>query len=83
MADISKLSLDELRELRNKSYNVAIAKLKELAPKGSSWLWNVQCKDNRDGLNEVRLLLNQFNYGIEARNELLQRCVELGWIKIN
>lgn len=83
MADISKLSLDELRRLRNESYNVAIAKLKELAPKGSEWLWNKQCKDDHDGLNEVRLLLNQFNYGIEARNELLAKCVELGWIDIS
>jgi hypothetical protein len=83
MADISKLSLDKLRELRNKSYNVAIAKLKELAPKGSSWLYNAQRKDDSDGLNNVRLLLNQFHYGIEAKNELLQRCVELGWIDIS
>ena len=83
MADISKLSLDKLRELRNKSYNVAIAKLKELAPKGSQWLWDKQSKDNHDGLNEVRLLINQFNYGIEARNELLQKCIELGWIDIS
>ena len=80
---MEKLPIERLRELRNESYNIAIAKLKELAPRGSSWLWNVQSKDNSDGLNEVRLLLNQFNYGIEAKNELLAKCVELGWIKID
>lgn len=80
---MENLSIERLRELRNESYNIAIAKLKELAPKGSSWLWNKQSKDNYDGLNEVRLLLNQFYYGVEAKNELLAKCVELGWIKIN
>lgn len=83
MADISKLSLDELRRLRNESYNVAIAKLKELAPKGSEWVYLYQNKDDHDGLNEVRLLLNQFHYGVEAKNELLAKCVELGWIDIS
>lgn len=80
---MENLPIERLRELRNKSYNIAIAKLKELAPKRSSWLWNVQSKNNSDGLNEVRLLLNQFNYGVEAKNELLAKCVELGWIKID
>lgn len=83
MADISKLSLDELRRLRNESYNVVITKLKELAPKGSEWAWDKQCKDDSDGLNEVRLLLSQFHYGTEAKNELLAKCVELGWIDIS
>ena len=80
---MENLPIERLRELRNKSYNIAIAKLKELAPKGSAWFWSYQSKDNRDGLNEVRLLLNQFHYGVEAQNELFSKCVELGWIKIN
>jgi len=80
---MENLSIERLRELRNETYNIAIAKLKELAPKGSSWFYNAQRKDDSDGLNEVRLLLNQFNYGVEAKNELLAKCVELGWIKIN
>ena len=80
---MGNLPIERLRELRNKSYNIAIAKLKELAPKGSEWAWLYQRKDDGDGLNEVRLLLNQFHYGVEAKNELLAKCVELGWIKID
>ncbi len=83
MSNISKLNIDKLRELRRKSYNVAIANLKAAAPKGSQWLWNVQSKNDSDGLNEVRLLLNQFYYGIDAQYELLELCIKLGWMKIN
>lgn len=80
---MENLPIERLRELRNESYNIAIANLKAAAPKGSQWLWYVQSKNNSDGLNEVRLLVSQFNYGIDAQNELLAKCVELGWIKIN
>jgi hypothetical protein len=80
---MKNLHIERLRELRNESYNIAITKLMELAPKGSSWLRNEQSKDNFDDLNDVKLLLNQFHYGVEAKNELLAKCVELGWIKID
>jgi hypothetical protein len=83
MNNISKLNIGKLRELRRKSYNVAIENLKAAAPKGSQWLWYKQSKNDSDGLNEVRLLVSQFYYGIDAQNELLELCIKLGWMKIN
>lgn len=37
-------------------------------------------KKNND--EEVKLLLNQFYYGIAAQKDLLYKCIELGWIEI-
>lgn len=38
-------------------------------------------RNKKENNEEVKLLLNQFQYGIEPQNELLYKCIELGWIK--
>ena len=44
--------------------------------------YNIAVERNKKENNkEVNLLLNQFYYGIEAKNELLNKCIELGWMK--
>ena len=66
---IKNLSLEEIRELRNKCYNIAIQEIKRR-------------KLGDDTKKEIDLLLNQFNYGLDAKNDLLCKCIELGWVNI-
>ena len=65
--DISKLPLSQLRSLRNCCYNLVIRNLR-------------QCPKDDEKYRKIRILLSQFYLGIVAQNELLQECVELGWI---
>jgi hypothetical protein len=68
MSVLDKLSLDEIRCLRGSSYNIAIKYLREI-------------KSDDDNIKKMRLLIGQFSYGIEAQNELLELCIEMGLIK--
>ena len=44
--------------------------------------YNIAVERNKKEKNEeVNLLLNQFYYGIEAQNDLLNKCVELKWME--
>ena len=44
--------------------------------------YNIAVERNKKEKNEeVNLLLNQFYVGVEAQNELLKKCIELGWMK--
>ena len=51
------------------AYNVAIEHLRHLP-------------SNNAIAVEIRLLVNQFYYGIAAQKELFNKCVELKWIKL-
>ena len=66
---IKNLSLEEIRELRSKCYNIAIQEVKGR-------------KLDDDTKKEINLLLNQFNYGLDAKNDLLCKCIELGWVQV-
>lgn len=75
------MTLEQRRTLRCKAYNVAFKKLREMRP--LPWM---PCEANYfedNNLQQVQLLLNQFQYGIAAKDELLDKCIELGWIKID
>ena len=52
----------------NIAYNIAIANIKG-------------CRDEHTK-KEIRLLLDQFYYGIEAKKDLYRKCIELGWVKV-
>lgn len=71
------MTLEEQRDLRSKAYNIAIAKLKEL---NKTWGWLYEDANDSDDIKEVKRLIKQFNYGIAAQNELLNKCIQLGWI---
>ena len=66
---IKNLSLEEIRELRSKCYNIAIQEVKGR-------------KLDDDTKKEINLLLNQFNYGLDTKNDLLCKCIELGWVQV-
>jgi len=75
------MTLEQRRTLRGEAYNVAIKKLREM--KGCGWKPTMPCSTDDDDIKAVKLLLQQFRYGIEAKDELLDKCIELGWIKTN
>lgn len=44
--------------------------------------YNIAVERNKKEKNEeVNLLLNQFYIGVEVQNELLSKCIELGWME--
>lgn len=61
----------EQRRLCGKAYNVAFKHL------GTS----ISCTSDSEIIAEVKRLMKQFYYGIAAQKELLNKCIELGWIK--
>ena len=80
MSALNKLSLDEIRSLRNESYNVTIQYLRE--NDGVNGFISVPHTTDDDNTRKMRLLINQFHYGLEAKNELLELCIEMGLIKV-
>ena len=75
------MTLEQRRILRGEAYNIAFKKLREMRP--LPWM---SCEENYfddNNLQQVQLLLKQFDYGIAPKDELLNKCIELGWIKIN
>ena len=75
------MTLEQRRILRGEAYNVAFKKLREM--KGCGWKPTMPCSTDDDDIKAVKLLLQQFHYGIAAQDELLDKCIELGWIKID
>ena len=49
----------------------------------SSLVFLLSCSTDDNDIKAVKLLLQQFQYGVAAKDELLDKCIELGWIKIN
>ncbi len=64
------MELERLRSLRNEAYNKAI-----------EWKMNSSHSSDDPLYKKVNVLLRQFNYGIEPKNELLETMVELGVMK--
>ena len=75
------MTLEQRRILRGEAYNVAIKNLREMG--GCSWMPTATCSTDDNDIKAVKLLLQQFQYGVAAKDELLDKCIELGWIKIN
>lgn len=70
MSIMDKLSLDKKRILRGNAYNIALKYLNE------------HKDDDNDNIMKMRLLINQFSYGIEAQNDLLALCIDMGLIEV-
>ena len=75
------MTLEQRRTLRSEAYNIAIKKLREMG--GCPWMPTSACNTDDDDIKEVKLLVQQSQYGVAAANELLDKCIELGWIKID
>lgn len=61
------IAIDKQRRLRHICYNIALS--------------NFHTIKDEHTKKEVQLLINQFHYGVDAQNDLLKKCIELGWIK--
>ena len=61
------IAIDKQRKLRDICYNIALSNLHTI-------------KDEHTK-KEVQLLINQFYCGVDAQNDLLRKCIELGWAK--
>ena len=75
------MTLEQRRTLRCEAYNIAIKKLRGMG--GCPWMPTVARSTDDDDIKAVKLLLQQFHYGIAAKNELLDKCIKIGWIKID
>ena len=62
------MDLEKKRQLRNAAYNIAVKHLD-----------NCIRKEDRDNLS---MLLNQYNYGLEAKNDLMSFIMSMGWMKM-
>lgn len=76
--DMKTLTLEQERELVGKAYNIAIRKLEQIQS-------DIYTEDDLDDytIKKLKLLIDQFPYGISAQKDLLYLCIELGWIKEN
>lgn len=74
--DMKTLTFEQERELVRKAYNIAVRKLEQIQS-------GIYTEDDLDDykIEELKLLINQFPYGISAQKDLLYLCIELGWIK--
>ena len=74
--DMKNLTLEQERELVGKAYNIAVRKLEQIQS-------GIYTEDDLDDytIKELKLLTDQFPYGISAQKDLLYLCIKLGWIK--
>ena len=75
------MTLEQRRILRGEAYNVAIKKLREMG--SCPWMPATASSTDDDDIKTIKLLVQQFQYGIAAQNELLDMCIKVGWIKID
>lgn len=71
------MDLEQIRILRNKAYNIAINNLRKMGG------CTMASSNDDDNIKTIKFLVNQFQYGVEAKNELLDMCIKVGWIKID
>ena len=76
------MDLEQRRTLRNEAYNIAIDNLRKMGG-NCGWALAMASSNDDDDIKTIKLLVNQFYYGIEAKNELLDMCIKVGWIKID
>ena len=63
------LTFEEMTSLRHDAYNAAIKRRTEL-------------EFGSTERKEIDLLVNQYDYGIAAQEELAMKCLEYGWLKL-